>query len=448
MRPLILLTLLATSALGDTPIDDLWQSETFRRSFTGSYGTNARIEPAINTAEREVLEKVATAMKSGKRDTAVSAFTNYDALSKSSALLFSLGNLRFEQDKLDDAIENFNNAIKLYPNFRDAHRNLAVALVRQNDFDKARPHLIRSMELGAHDGLTLGLLAYVHTTAGHHQAALQSYRLAQLSQPNELQWKLGEAEALLALNDPRATASIFDQLIAADPTNPTVWLGQADAYYRLGEIEKSIANLEIVRRMEKLPANDVIALGQLYLNQSMTESAIDCYQSAIANESDSPAFNKALDAMQSLTRYREWDAAKSLITAIEELPTYTEALKNPDHSSQLTRSKALIELESGDAEKGAALVEQLLATDPTDAQSLILLARFKEKQKDHQSAILLLEQAAKEPEYQVEALRQHGQILVNQGDYESALGLLKRAQELKFSEELSAYIQSVESLAK
>ena len=37
--------------------------------------------------------------------------------------------------------------------------------------------------------LTLGLLGYVHSNADRHQAALQAFRLAQLTMPAETQWK-------------------------------------------------------------------------------------------------------------------------------------------------------------------------------------------------------------------------------------------------------------------
>ena len=45
--------------------------------------------------------------------------------------MFALANIRFEQGESEDAIEGFTRVLELYPNFRDAHRNLAVALVQR-----------------------------------------------------------------------------------------------------------------------------------------------------------------------------------------------------------------------------------------------------------------------------------------------------------------------------
>ena len=58
MRPFFFsFLLLGLGQAEPLPIDPLWESETFRRAFTGSYGVDARIEPPIMTTEAAVLER-------------------------------------------------------------------------------------------------------------------------------------------------------------------------------------------------------------------------------------------------------------------------------------------------------------------------------------------------------------------------------------------------------
>lgn len=435
------------------PIDSLWKSPEFRRAFTGAYGTDGRIEPGINTAERAVLDAVAEKMRANDRPGAIAALTGSSLTTSSAALLFSLGSLRFEDGKIDEAVDSFGKALAAYPNFRDAHRNLAVALVQQAKFDEAEPHLIRAMELGARDGLTLGLLGYVHASRGRHQAALQAYRLAQLTMPGEVQWKLGEAHALLALDDPRASASIYTELLPLRPADAGLWMNQADAYLQIGEPVHAAANLEFARRLGKLDPAETISLGHIYLNEAMLPDAIGCYREAIAAATPAP-FAKAIDAVEALSRFQHWPEARALAEGIAATAAYAAQVKaTPDMAppaaaelSRYERTRALIELETGDAAAGAALVETLIQRDPLDAEALILLARFRAKANQITEAEMLLEQAARDPEHEIAAWRTLGEIRVRAADYAGAREALQRALDLEPDARLSDYLEAVTRL--
>ena len=112
------------------PISSFWESESFQRAFTASYGIDSRIEPKVSSTEKSVLDSVADEMADEDREGAIAKLTAAEGLNESAALIFALGNLRFEEGKIEDAVENFQRALELYPNFRDAHRNLAVALIQ------------------------------------------------------------------------------------------------------------------------------------------------------------------------------------------------------------------------------------------------------------------------------------------------------------------------------
>ncbi|MCB1085651.1 MAG: tetratricopeptide repeat protein [Verrucomicrobiae bacterium] len=443
-----------TNAREPFPIDPLWASADFRRAFTGAYGTDGRIEPGINTAERDVLDTVATKMRANDRTGAIATLSDNPLTSGSAALLFSLGSLHFEDGNVDVAVKSFEKALAAYPNFRDAHRNLAIALVQQAKLDEAEPHLIRSMELGSRDGLTLGLLGYIHASHGRHQAALQAYRLAQLTMPSEAQWKLGEAHALLALNDPRASASIYGELLSHRPADANLWMNQADAYLQIGESPLAIANLEFARRLGKIEAAEIISLGHLYLNETMTEDAVACYREALTAATPAP-FDKAIDAIDALSRFQHWTGARELADLISNSPAYAAKLASSPETpkpalrtlARFERVRALIELETGDATSAAVRVEALVKRDPLDADSLVLLARFREKEKRIPEAEMLLEQAARDPEHESAAMRALGEMRTRDGRYAEAIEPLKQALRLAPDPRLEDYLKAVEQVA-
>ena len=255
-----LLSIGATATAAPMPIDPLWKSTQFRRAFTASYGVDSRIEPRVNIEEKSVLEEMAQKMAEDKRTGAIELLQSNELLKGSAIMLFNLGNLHFEEESQEAAVTSFKSAIELYPNFRDAHRNLAVAMVQNNRVRDAEPHLRRALELGAQDGLTLGLLGYCHESAGRPQAALQAYRSATLTMPDEFQWRLGEGRVLIELDELAAAASIFEELLDKIPQQTGIWSHLADIRLQQGSPALAIADLEVARRLDRLDPSGVLSL--------------------------------------------------------------------------------------------------------------------------------------------------------------------------------------------
>ncbi len=450
----ILLTLalsLTAAATGadPLPIDPLWKSETFRKSITASYGIDSRIEPRITEDEAFYLEKMAAAMAANDRPGAIKALTDSSLLEDSAAMIFNLASLQVEDGKRDEAVVLFTSAIDKFPNFRDAHRNLAVVYVQLEDFEKAKIHLVRALELGSRDGLTAGLLGYCHARDEHHQAALDAYRLAMLTQPGERQWRLGEAQALQFLGHAKEAASIYQSLIAEMPAESSIWLAQTDAWIALDETLKAAANLEMVHRIGTLDPAATLSLGHLYLQSSLPDLALDRYRAAIVAE-EPVSLPRAVDALEMLSNAADWPRAAELAGLIATSGVYRASLAAPDAdkaiTSRLTRSRALIELENGDAEAGAGLVEEWLAREPLDGQSLILLARFREEKGRIEEAIMLLEQAERLPDHAAAAHLAHGRLLVSERLYSAAVEELEKSYERNPVEAVATYLEAVREL--
>jgi tetratricopeptide (TPR) repeat protein len=309
---------------------------------------------------------------------------------------------------------------------------------------------VRALELGAQDGLTAGLLAYCHAREGHHQAALDAYRLALLTQPGERQWQIGAAQALLALKQPRAAADILQALLDRTPGDVPLWLIQADTRIALEEELRAAANLEIVHRAGRLEADAIASLGHLYLQNGLPDLAQERYEAALRKEPFlSPA--RALEIVELFLSQSDWTRAKTVSGWIEASPHYREAFSAERAEkpllSRLTRARALLELETGDAAAGAKRVEEWLRREPMDGHALLLLARFREEANQRVEAAMLLEQAARIPETAAAAHLAHGRLLVAEGNYEKALEHLDESQKLDPDESVSRYLEAVRELA-
>ncbi|MCF6310967.1 MAG: tetratricopeptide repeat protein [Verrucomicrobiales bacterium] len=431
------------------PIDALWQSELFRKTVTGSFGIDSRIEPRITVDEEFYLDAAAKKMVAKDRAGAIKALRECSLLAESPALLFALATFEFEAAELDSAVKHFTQALEKFPNFRDAHRNLAIVLVQQEKYDVAVKHLARATELGSRESLTMGLLAYCHAVQDHPQAALDAYRLAALTQPSQREWQVGQAQALLALKRPQQAVAIFHQLIDEDPSDLRLWLSQADNWIALQRPVDAIVNLEFAYRADELTAEAILSLGHLYLQNQLPDLAVRRYQVALRHAAP-PSLARAVEALELLARLGEWEKAATLAEQIAASEFYQTTLieKNSDRkvASRFHRQLALIELETGDAKQGEKRVTAWLDQQPLDGLALILLARFKEEAGSREQAEMLLERAEGLAEYAAAAHRAHGKLLVNVGDYEQALEHLQKSQSVKPSETLADYLKAVKEL--
>lgn len=431
------------------PIDPLWQSESFRKVLTGSYGIDSRIEPRISVDEEDYLRNMAEAMAAGDRKRAISILVGSELLDRSPALCFQLGCLSFEEGDLEEAVTHLESAIEQFPNFRDAHRNLAVALVQKGDLENAFPHLVRSVALGANDALTMGLLGYCHAHNDNHQAALDSYRIASVTQPEERQWRIGEAQALQNLGESEMAAKIYGSLLDEVPTDTALWLTEADAFLSLGKTIPALSNLEFVHRMEGLSPSATLSLGHLYLQAELPGFALERYQAALSQEPP-VGLSEILDTVELFLSKQDFERAGTLLDSISA-SAHAEAVTSEalatDLAGKWERAHALVAIETGDAASGAERLTSWLERDPTDGLALLLLARFEESEGNREEAEMLLEQAAALPEHAAEALKAHGKLLVAQREYERALGYLRKSQELEPTESLGTYIEAVAELA-
>ena len=447
-RLLIVFLMVPCSIAGALPIDSLWKSEVFQKSFTAAYGVDSRIEPKVSSAEKEVLNVVTKKMAEEDRAGAIALLAESSLLPSSAVMIFNLGSLQFEQGQREEAIGNFRRALELYPNFRDAHRNLAVSLVQGGDHEGAEPHLRRALELGSYDGLTVGLLGYCHSLSGRPHAALQSYRMAAMTMPGELQWKLGEAVSLAALGRLSAAASIYEELLAASPERIEWWVYLADVQLPLGKPTAAITSLEVARRLGGLDASQMFLLGQLYLNASLSGRAMHYFRQGLQGDS-SPLLNEVLDAVESLIQRRRLDDAKELVDMIRRVAGYREELKEGKKTAaRLERAISIIELWAGDAEAGANRLVELVGDNPFDGFGLLVLAEYWQAKGDAERAIMLLERASLVSPYAAEAHRRRGGILVGRGDYAAGLMALRKAQDLEPGNLLAEYIRGVERLER
>jgi tetratricopeptide (TPR) repeat protein len=356
---------------------------------------------------------------------------------------FTLANIYFQQEKLQQAASTYQVAVDKYPKFRRAWKNLGLIYIRQNDFEKALPALTRVVELGGGDAITYGLLGYAYSSCENNLSAESAYRIAILLDPVTLDWKMGLARSLFKQEKYADAVTLCKQLIENQPDRADLWLLQANAYIGLNQPLKAAEVYELIDHLDQSTVDSLNMLGDIYINEELYEIAVKSYIRAMEKKQGNPA--RAIRAAKLLTARGSLKEARELIENIEKL--HGNHLETDSHKDIL-KLRARLAVADGSGNEEVHVLEEIVKLDPLDGEALILLGQNSERAGDIEKAIFYYERAAAIEKYEADAKVRHAQLLVKNGKYAEALPHLKRAQVVKPRDNVQEYLEQVERVAK
>ncbi|MGJ8643024.1 MAG: tetratricopeptide repeat protein [Luteolibacter sp.] len=407
-----------------------WKDPAFLKSFNGSYRIQARIEPTLTSEQRGLLFEVQELMALGIRDSALTKLKSSPLTANSPALTFNLGNIYFETGEIEKATEAYQAALKDFPSFRRAHKNLALAHIRADELEKALEHLTEAIRLGDSDGSTYGMLGFCRLTREEYASALQSYRLAQVTEPNVAEWKAGIAQCLQALDAKIEAAALLDEVVRSRPTEPSYAVLLANIRLDLGQPDLAAKALELPHRLGNLTPDPTLLLAELHLRADRKPAAEPVIASAFSSKENPPTEAAILRLITTASALADWPLVKDLL---EKAST-----ENPTRALRLASASYLIASIENPAEGEKQLIA-LTQEEPTDGQAILALAQYLTNTARHDEAALLLERAIADPSTAYEAHIALARLLVSQSRYADALKSIDTALSLKSSEPLRTY---------
>jgi tetratricopeptide (TPR) repeat protein len=422
-----------------------WRDPAFQKAFMGSYGVRADVEPRVTVVERELMEKAMRLMaEEGGGGKAAALLEKNNKPTASAVFDFTLANLHFQEERLTNAAACYLAAIEKHPEFQRAHKNLALIRIRQGDFEAALEPLTRSIELGAHDGLTYGLLGYAYSMTEQYASSESAYRLAMMFQPNAQDWRLGLCRALFKQQKFGEAVVLCDELLRREPSKADFLLLQANAYLGLKQPMRAAEIYELLDLSGRAPVAALHTLGDIYASDGYAEQAADAYLRAWTRDVQ-PDMGRQLRNVEVLVSRAALEGAERLLKAVvsragAEMPAdlRKRALKL---EARLTAAKGAC------GEEQVRVLEEIVKLDPLDGDALILLGQHHAP-RDAEKAIFYFERAEGIDAFEADAKLRHAQLLVKGGRYQEALPLLKRALELKPREDVQRYAEQVERAAR
>ena len=165
---------------------------------------------------------------------------------------FNLGRLYSDKQGYLDAIKEFKEAVRLRPNDADAHNNLGLAMKRNGDLNGAILEYREAVQLNPKLASAQNNLANVLYARRDFTGAIQHYRAALEVEPKSAQTRMNLASALDDAGKPDDAIAEYKEALKLDPKNAKIHYNLSIVYQKKKDMPAAIAELKEAAAVARL----------------------------------------------------------------------------------------------------------------------------------------------------------------------------------------------------
>ena len=191
---------------------------------------------------------------------------------------YTLGNIQKKQNKLAEAVVSFENAIKITPNFSEAHNNLGNTKKLLNKKDEAIYHYKKAIKLKDDNVAALINLSTILKEKNNYLELLEVYEKILNLDPKNIKTLYNLGTAHLFLGNILKARKYFETTIKIDPTNIPTFRNYVSTL-KINEsnrIFKFFKNLDSSTLKYENKVFLLDALSKCYFDMDKIEKAFDC----------------------------------------------------------------------------------------------------------------------------------------------------------------------------
>jgi tetratricopeptide (TPR) repeat protein len=281
---------------------------------------------------------------------------------------YNLGMVYGREQKFDQAIREYNQALAFQPDHLMAHFNIAFLYQQENKIEEAEEKYQEVIKLLPQAALAYNNLGLIYEQKGDQLKAEELYAQASRFHPllPDPLYNLGNIYAKEG-KYPQAMEK-FDSCLKVDPTYYKAYNGMGDLYYRSGETDRAIAFFQKAIKIQ--PDYEVAHnnLGTAYIKKGLRQKAFSEFEEAIKiNPHYGPAY------VNIGNYYLEQEQVQKAIAE------YQHALNLTPNDSRVHYHLAVAYLMSGSKENAMAELNQALSCDSSFVQAKELLERIQKQ---------------------------------------------------------------------
>jgi len=353
----------------------------------------------------------------------------------------------------EEAVNAYRAALDLDPGQIRARARLGRMMVFGGVPEQALELVAPGLEQNPRSADLLGVRATARLQQGDVEAARQDAVAALAVQAGH-----SDATALLATllwrEDKRDEAlALLDRTLEASPDDAVLRQIYAQLLLTAGKPEQAAAQLKEVVRLEPENQAHRYRLAQLYASQKMTDAAIETLRDAVKAKPGDVDAKLALANLLAAQRSFE-DAERELLAFVKAAPkdldlrlgvgrfyeangrlepaelAYREVVEAAgDRASGLTARTRIASLmiRGGQLDEATALLEDVLARNPSDADALVMRAQIAIQRGDTDAAVVDLRAALRDQPTNVLLIAQLAQAYIRSGNLTLAEQTLRQA---------------------
>jgi tetratricopeptide (TPR) repeat protein len=332
-----------------------------------------------------------------------------DTIKSQSIAYFDKAAEQYNRGDKQGAIANYNQAIKLDPNYTDAYINRGLARSELGDNQGAIADYNQAIKLNPNYALAYYNRGIARSELGDNQGAIADYNQAIKLDPNYTDAYYNRGIVRNELGDKQGAIANYNQAIKLNPNYTNAYINRGLARSELGDNQGAIADYN---QAIKLNPNYALA----YYNRGIVRSELGDNQGAIAD------YNQAikLDPNYTDAYYNRGIVRNELGDKQGAIANYNQAIKlNPNYTDAYI-NRGLARSELGDNQGAIADYNQAIKLNPNYALAYYNRGIVHSELGNNQGAIADYNQAIKlDPNY--------ANAYYNRGIVRSALGDKQRA---------------------
>jgi tetratricopeptide (TPR) repeat protein len=163
---------------------------------------------------------------------------------KNAKKYYDIGNTFLLNKDYDNAIAQFNEAIRLDPNYAWAYAERGVAYLFKKQFDRAINDLNEAIRLDPNYAFAYVKRGLVYSNKDKNNTAIKDYNEAIRLNPNYAIAYEYRGDAYSEKGKYNTAIKDYSEAIRLDPNNADAYIGRGDAYKELGQKDRAIQDLE------------------------------------------------------------------------------------------------------------------------------------------------------------------------------------------------------------
>jgi tetratricopeptide (TPR) repeat protein len=194
---------------------------------------------------------------------------------------YNLGIVLSEQGEADQAMEHYEQAVALRPDYAEAHYNLGRLLVEHGQLNDAIAHYERATAINPADAEAQNNLGVTLFGIGRNDDAIAHYQKALEIRPDYAEASCNLANALIAKDDFDGAIARYKACLAVIPDQEEAQFNLASALLRKGRTDEAIVEYQKVLQMHPESADSHANLGIAWLTKGRVRDAMAEYTKAL-----------------------------------------------------------------------------------------------------------------------------------------------------------------------